>query len=61
MPYVSFKEEATLEVGKERLCAEVEVSARCRNGPTNSFPCEAAHCTLWHSCLQLVLELAGVV
>lgn len=31
-----FKEEVTLKVGKERLCGEVEMSARCSNAPMNS-------------------------
>lgn len=36
MPYVSFKGEATLEVGKEGLCGKVEVSTRRRKGPITS-------------------------
>lgn len=36
MPYVSFKGETMLEIGKERLCGKVEVSARRRKGPVTS-------------------------
>lgn len=36
MPYVGFKGEAVLEVGKEMLCGKVEVSAGCSHGPVNS-------------------------
>jgi len=32
----SSKAEAALEVGKERLCGEVAVSARCSSDPVNS-------------------------